>query len=411
MASFPTAARHPWGRRRPFIVAGALGELVILAALGLVPGLQGAMGYWVLFVLYILSMFASNTAHAGTQALIPDLVPDAQKGLFSGIKTLFELPLPMIFVSLVVGRLVARGNVWGGLAALGAALVVCAVLALWAPERPYRDPLPPLDWRPFLRLVAMTLAFTATILGSGAAVNGLVALATRAGADTGQAAVAAIGVGGMLVAAVLGVWLSIRIGLGGVARGHRSFTWWVVNRLLCLVASTNLGQFMIYFLQERFPDLAGLRAAGPATMVLMLVGLFLLLVALPSGWLADRVPKRMLMLVAGIVAAAGTLVVVLVPHMAALYAGSSLVGVGMGVFYAANWALGVALVPPDRAGQFLGLSNLAGAGAGAIGAYIGGPLADRMSYTLLMAIFGLLFALSTLALLGIREGPSRPARD
>ena len=240
-------SRHPAGRRRPFIVAGALGELVILAALGLVPGLQGTMGYWVLFALYILSMFASNTAHAGTQALIPDLVPDAKKGLYSGVKALFELPLPMIFVSLVVGRLVARGDVGGGLAALGAAIVVCAVLALWAPEKPYRDPLPPLDWRPFIRLVAMTLAFTATILGSGAAVKGLVTLATRTGANTGQVAVAAIGVGGMLVAAVFGVWLSIRIGLGAAARGYRSFTWWVVNRLLCLVASTNLGQFMIYF--------------------------------------------------------------------------------------------------------------------------------------------------------------------
>jgi len=402
-------SRLGWGRRRPFIVVGAAGELVILAMLGLVPGLEGATGYWALFVLYVLSMFVSNVAHAGTQALIPDLVPDARKGLFSGVKALFELPLPMIFVALVVGRLVARGNLWGGLAALAAAIVCCVVVALWAPEEAYRASLPVLDWRPFLRLLAMTLAFTATILGSGAAVRAAVSLLAPGGASSARLAVAAVGVVGMLGAAVLGVWLSIRIGLGNAARGHRSFAWWVVNRLLCLVASTNLGQFMIFFLQERFPEFQGLSAAGPATMVLMFVGLFMLLVVLPSGWLADRVSKRLLMLVAGIVAALGTLVVVAIPHIAAVYAGGSLVGVGMGVFYAANWALGTAIVPADRAGQFLGLSNLAGAGAGAIGAYIGGPLADRMSYALLMGIYGLLFLLATLAILGIKEGAPQGA--
>ncbi len=160
---------------------------------------------------------------------------------------------------------------------------------------------------------------------------------------------------------------------------------------------------MIFFLQERFPQFQGLSAAGPATVVLMIVGLFMLLVALPSGWLADRVSRRLLMLMAGLVAAVGTLIVVLIPQVMAVYGGSALVGVGMGVYYAASWALGTAIVPKDRAGQFLGLSNLAGAGAGAIGAYIGGPLADRMSYTLLMGIYGFLFLVSALPLLGIQE--------
>jgi len=66
-----------WGRRRPFIVIGTLGELAILALIGAVSGLEGMTGYWLLFGLYILSMIASNTAHAATQGLIPDLVPQA----------------------------------------------------------------------------------------------------------------------------------------------------------------------------------------------------------------------------------------------------------------------------------------------------------------------------------------------
>jgi hypothetical protein len=51
----------------------------------------------------------------------------------------------------------------------------------------------------------------------------------------------------------------------------------------------------------------------------------------------------------------------------------------------------------------LGIQNLVGAGAGAIGAYIGGPIGDSVGFTILMGNFGLLFIISTLALFGIKE--------
>ena len=53
-----------------------------------------------------------------------------------------------------------------------------------------------------------------------------------------------------------------------------------------------------------------------------------------------------------------------------------MVGAATGVFFTTNWALGTDLVPKEAAGRYLGISNLAGAGAGAVGAYIGGPIAD-----------------------------------
>jgi hypothetical protein len=61
------------------------------------------------------------------------------------------------------------------------------------------------------------------------------------------------------------------------------------------------------------------------------------------------------------------------------------------------------LVPPKEAGRYLGIQNLAGAGAGAIGAYIGGPIGVSVGFTPLMGVFGLLFIISTLALFGIKE--------
>ncbi len=88
--------------------------------------------------------------------------------------------------------------------------------------------------------------------------------------------------------------------------------------------------------------------------------------------------------------------------------GGIVVGLGIGSFYAANWALGTRLVPKDQAGRYLGLSNLAGAGAGAIGGYIGGPIGDQAGFTVLMVIYASLFLISTLALskIDLPWGPS-----
>ena len=160
---------------------------------------------------------------------------------------------------------------------------------------------------------------------------------------------------------------------------------------------------MVYVMQEQFADLEGEKAAGPAATIVMCVGIYILLTALPAGWLADRLGKKLLVAAAGLLATAGTALIILVPSMTALYIGGCMIGGGVGLFYTANWALGTDLVPAEHAGRFLGLSNLAGAGAGAIGAYIGGPVGDSLGYTVLMAIFGLLFFLSIFALMGIDE--------
>lgn len=69
-------------------------------------------------------------------------------------------------------------------------------------------------------------------------------------------------------------------------------------------------------------------------------------------------------------------------------------------------------MPKEEAGRYLGISNLAGAGAGAVGAYIGGPIADYftvqvpdqpgLGYVVLFAIYGALFLLSVIALRKVR---------
>jgi MFS family permease len=253
----------------------------------------------------------------------------------------------------------------------------------------------------------MTLAFTLIVVGLGAAVRAM--LAWSGGLSPTQATIVAVvaGVAGMLAAVVAGVLVCMRIAVGPSAGRARPFTWWVVNRLAFLVAANGLSGFMLYFLQERFVSLEGERAAGPASSAVLLVGVFVLLTAVPSGWMADRIGKRALVALSGMIASAGMSVLLLAPTMAAVYIGGSLIGIAVGMFFTTSWALGTELVPEREAGRYLGLANLAGAGAGAIGAYIGGPIADQNSYLLVYGIYGSLFLASILAVGVVRATPQQ----
>jgi MFS family permease len=413
MGMLSDRSRLRWGRRRPFIFTGTLLDLILIAAVGFSAGMQGLNGFWFLFAAALLMQATSNIAQAAQQGLIPDLIPVNQRGRFSGVKTLFEVPLPLILVSFTIGRLISAGNIWGGLLLASAVLVLSMLLTLLVPEKPLAEAPPPIDWQPFLRLFIMAAAFTVVILGTGF----IVGIVTRMLADITDgnlilAWMGLVGLAAMVLAIVLGVWLSVRISLGESARQNPSFTWWVVNRLAFLVGTTNLSIFAVYFLQARM-GYERETAAAPAAMLMMFVGIFILVSAVPSGWLADRLGLKRMVALSGFIAAFGVLVALLTTNLTIIYIGGCIIGIAAGFFFTSNWALGTVLVPEKEAGRYLGLSNLAGAGAGAVGAYIGGPIADFVTaqvpgmigagYVLLFSLYGLLFLLSTVALLGIRR--------
>ncbi|MFQ6116861.1 MAG: hypothetical protein ACE5LQ_01195, partial [Candidatus Bipolaricaulia bacterium] len=75
----------------------------------------------------------------------------------------------------------------------------------------------------------------------------------------------------------------------------------------------------------------------------------------------------------------------------------------------ANWALATDLIPKAEAGKYLGLTNLATAGGGAI-ARLGGPLIDFFNarqpgqgYVVLFIFTCFLFLLGTAVLTKVRE--------
>ncbi len=401
-----------WGRRRPYIFGGTIVDLVFIALIGFSTGLSGWTGFWFLFVIALLLQISSNAAQAAQQAVIPDLVPDDKRGRFSAFKAVFEVPLPLILVAFTIGRLIGAGNMWGGILVAVGVLVVSMILAMFVREERL-EKAPPSDWQPFVRLLLMTALFTVIILSMGegtkffgswlAGINNVATLMVIWGV---------IGLMAMAIAVALGVWMSIRLSLGDAARENPSFTWWVINRLAFLVGAVNISTFVVFFLQGRL-GLVKEKAAGPAANLLLIVGVLILIFALASGWLSDRIGHKRSVAIAGVLGAIGVAIAIAVPDMLAINLGGVFIGAATGMFYTANWALGTKLVPPAEAGRYLGISNLAGAGAGAVGAYIGGPIADYFTarfpnipgigYVLLFAIYGVLFLLSVIALARVKE--------
>ena len=401
-----------FGRRRPFIFAGTLLDLVFITLIGFSAGLQGINGFWTLFFLLILLQFSLNIGQGALQGLIPDLVPENKRGFFSGVKALFEVPLPVILVSFTIGRMISAGNLWGALFTAMAALFLAMLVTMLVPEKRLEGTQPPLDWTPIIRLGLMTALFTLVILSMGWLVRSLSTLFSNSSVTVLMIGMGLIGFAAMLVAVAMGVYLSVSLSIGKAARENPSFTWWVINRLAYLVGSTNLSSFAIYFLQGRM-GFAREAAAKPASQLILVVGLFILALAVPSGWLADKFGRKPLVAIAGLTAALGVLVLILAPDMTMIYLGGVIVGAATGLFFSANWALGTTLVPKEEAGRYLGISNLAGAGAGAVGAYIGGPIADYftvsvpgqpgLGYVVLFAIYAGLFLFSVIALAGIKR--------
>lgn len=467
-----------FGRRKPFILIGVLLDLVFLAAIGL------SWTYWTLLAAVLLIQFSGNISHGPLQGLIPDMVPEDQRGQASAIKTIFELA-PIILVGVTIAPLLGGKHLGWAIIVTGAGLLVTAVVTVFTvKEKPLIQKPDIPFWPPMLRVLGMLagiiIGALAGLLG-GEIVGGSVGLVTWLIAGKATALILGVGVGGaiaMVIAVVTGVWAGsiatlskgtgiilgtsiglvcggllggiayfialqliatvpaaiLAINLGGVvalvlaavigvranrmtnlgleARQNSSFIWWIVNRLLFLAAMTSLQGFALYFIMYAF-KITPEKSADMTGTLTFTIGIFILLSALLAGWLADRIGHKRLVGLAGILAAVGGCVLlgtIWLPNLSLIYVAGFILGLATGLFMTSNWAMGTSLVPPQEAGRYLGISNLAGAGAGMIGAGIGGPVADYLNirspgigYFAIFAAYVVLFVLSTVSLKFIRQ--------
>ena len=303
-----------WGRRRPYILLGT-----ILATLFL-PGIGLAGSYAAIFAIYCLIQVSSNMAQGPFQAFIPDLVPGERRGLASGVKSLLEV---------------------GG----GVALLYPIALLM---DRYFTG-----QGMPWLWLALGTLG----IILLGAMLATILMVKERPGT------------GGYRLPLLPTLYKSFRINI----RTNRDFVWFLVSRLLVLMAFATLQTFALYF----FKDVVGIASPAEATARFSIVTVACMLaVVYPAGRLSDRVGRRPIVVTSGLLGALGIALIFLFRHnfMLIMLCGG-LMGISFGAFISSNWALATDLVAKGEEARYLGLVNLATAGGAALARLIG-PVID-----------------------------------
>ncbi|MHB1319818.1 MAG: MFS transporter, partial [Anaerolineae bacterium] len=149
----------------------------------------------------------------------------------------------------------------------------------------------------------------------------------------------------------------------------------LVSRFLILLGIYVVQSFAQYYIR----DWLGMANAAAVTGNLMAaIGVALTLLVFPAGWLSDKIGRWSLNIIAGTVASIGIALLVFARSVEAVYAFGAIIGMATGVFVSVNWALATDLIPHDEGGKYLGFTNLATAGAGAI-SRLGGPLIDGVN--------------------------------
>jgi MFS family permease len=347
---FSDRAKTKLGRRLPFIIGGAVLIATSLFLLAAAPAL------WILLMGVIFIQFSSNILQGPWQALIPDLVPESQRGTASSLKAVMDI-IAVIVGGAVAGMLLGKVDQWGQTAvytAAGAPVVVFAIFivftAIWAREK------------------------------AGAADE---AIASR---SVGEALKNAFYVN---------------------FRQRPVFGWWFANRILFWGAFIAINTFLINYLMDVIHMSQGAAQSFYGTLKIILGGALVVL-ALLSGWLSDKFGRKPVMLAAGLVAFAGSLLLLFVRTQTLITVAGAIVGMGIGTFLSASWALATDIVPGEEAARYMGIANIAtciGSGGARL---LGGVLIDPINkalgssssgYLLLFSLAALFFLASALVII------------
>ena len=143
-------SRSRFGRRRPFMVAGVVINLVFLVAMG---GFSHGSSVWLFLLLYLGVQLGNNWSGGPYAGLIPDVVPADQRGTASGWLALMTA-LGTLAGAIAAGQMVRGERYLPIYVAIAAVVTVFLALTVWgvreAPAAPSDRPAPTSLWRDFI---------------------------------------------------------------------------------------------------------------------------------------------------------------------------------------------------------------------------------------------------------------------
>ena len=308
-------SRHRWGRRRPFILTGGTLTLFALFFLAVVATFWGA--WWLLLVGYLLLQFSENIAQGAYQGFIPDMVPENRRGTASGAMAIAQT-LGNIGGVGGASVLASFGIQWAILVAVPVLLLSLYPTLFLVREEP--NSAPPEKFNRF-NVVMDTLK---------------------------------------------------------ELREYPDFVRLLVSRLFILTALATLTEFALYFLQ----DVLGITDVRESTSLVFALGVVIicsLIAIFPAAWLSDRIGRKRMIILACIIGFVGVSLLTTVNSIEQFVLFASIIGLSLGAFNSVDWAFATDLIPREKAGRFMGISNLANAGSQALAGLLGGILRDSFN--------------------------------
>ncbi|MCW5943422.1 MAG: MFS transporter [Fimbriimonadaceae bacterium] len=274
----------PYGRRRPYIAVGTLINILGLTAMYAAYGSKSVLVY---ALAYLLVQFGNNIATAPYSGLIPDLVPDGQRGIASGWMAVMS-QVGTLAGGVATGLLLdsnanPTGDSFLAYTAIAAALIGSAALTVFGlRETPLPFKPPRLDVRRYL--------------GS--------------------------------------LWID--------PRRHPDFAWvWITRALVMLGFYAPLP-----YLQSYLRDVVGVtnpEAEVPKLMALILIGSSL--TGVLGGALSERVGRKPIIYVASTVIGAMALLFPFCRSIEQTLIVGVVFGLGYGAYISVDWALGTDVLP------------------------------------------------------------------
>jgi Na+/melibiose symporter-like transporter len=272
---FSDRARTKLGRRLPFIIGGAV---LIAASLFL---LAAAPTLWILLVGVVFIQFSSNILQGPWQALIPDLVPESQRGKASSLKAVMDI-IALVVGGLVAGKILSAGiERWGDngvyLAAAAPTVVFflfIIITAIWAREKP-EDVVAPMEYPTVGE--ALKRAFYVNF------------------------------------------------------RENKVFGWWFANRILFWAGFIAINSFLINYMIDVI-KMEETQAQAFYGNLKVILGGALIIMAFASGWLSDKFGRKPVMIISGLVSFAGAFALLFVRNTLLISLAGGVVGMGVGAF-------------------------------------------------------------------------------
>ncbi|MFT4148512.1 MAG: MFS transporter [Micrococcaceae bacterium] len=325
------------GMRRPWILFGSIFGGLAIIGIGFAPNMGLVLLMW------CLAQFFSNMAQATITATLPDQVPEARRGIASGVYGA-ATPLAILTGAILLSVMPTDQMKFGVPGALGIAFSLWFALTLKDRTLKSTDGVPPLKAKEF---------FTSFVFNP---------------------------------------------------KKYPDFGWAWLSKFLLMFGYACVGTYLVLFLAAKFGmDTKQQTTFNMYANMASVAGMVLF--SLIFGRVSDRLAKRkVFVLIGGLIVGLGILIMAFSPffgHNAGLVViliGEAIMGAGAGIFYAVDMALCTEVLPnKEDTAKDLGVLNIANTLPQSLAPFIAGPIilaAGNAGYTLwftigaILAIFG-----------------------